>query len=226
MTVALKPWPSPHVAPMRMELCHFCPMIRGSRAARWSGPDTACSPPARAPPPTVANAAAFTNATIATFRPTAGNIILDAAPVNPIVVVMALTAWHLCRPPRPLSPPIANHTLVDRPRLLLGAGRDIAHPVNEDVAGDARANPTGLLQVAWLCRHVEVVADGARGLGAAVPAGVSTKPRVVASTRATPAARAARVVTPILLRSTLYSETACRRNVRAVGKSRERTHCL
>mmetsp|Transcript_1548 Transcript_1548/g.3330 ORF Transcript_1548/g.3330 Transcript_1548/m.3330 type:complete len:205 (+) Transcript_1548:143-757(+) len=37
-SVADTPWPMPHSAPIRPARYHLCPQVRGSSAARWSGP--------------------------------------------------------------------------------------------------------------------------------------------------------------------------------------------
>jgi hypothetical protein len=42
--------PRPHSEPILAAGHAFCPIQRGRSAGKWSGPETACRPPARAPP--------------------------------------------------------------------------------------------------------------------------------------------------------------------------------
>mmetsp|Transcript_23049 Transcript_23049/g.55096 ORF Transcript_23049/g.55096 Transcript_23049/m.55096 type:complete len:221 (+) Transcript_23049:104-766(+) len=50
IAIAERPCPKPHRDPILAAGNHDLPMQRGSSAGKWSGPDTAWRPPARAPP--------------------------------------------------------------------------------------------------------------------------------------------------------------------------------
>lgn len=188
-------------------------MIRGSSAARWSGPDTACRLPASTPPPTVANAAAFAIATKASLRPPPGK---KHAP-SPIVG----EAHRASRPPPPPPAPAA----IVLPRAA-GVGRsERANPVN-GVAAAATAPPAAAVVVAdsagraedtkQRLHSVEVPRKRRETVGRPDVGGGSTNPRtVLASARvATPAARATRlvapnIVAPISLRAVCRELSGC-----------------
>mmetsp|Transcript_16007 Transcript_16007/g.38947 ORF Transcript_16007/g.38947 Transcript_16007/m.38947 type:complete len:256 (-) Transcript_16007:43-810(-) len=50
MAIAERAWPNPQMAPIFPAASHCLPTHLGRRAGKWSGPETACSPPARHPP--------------------------------------------------------------------------------------------------------------------------------------------------------------------------------